>query len=187
MSEKEKLITYKNLENFNYSKTDYKYQPRLTAKLSNAPSRLADQELINEIVLWKVNRYAELDQETLDLLNSPLIKQNQLDKELTTKILTKLLSTPGVRLAMASTILRYRNPDVYQIIDQRAYRFAMGEELKIYEVKNNQKELNRQIGIYLSYLEKLREIARDTKWAFNELDQILYVKDKEHNKEEKIK
>lgn len=42
------------------------------------------------------------------------------------EILRKLLMTPGIRLPMASTILRFKNPNVYQIIDQRAYRFLTG-------------------------------------------------------------
>ena len=35
----------------------YSYQPELTARLDNLESVAIDQSLINEIVLWKVNRY----------------------------------------------------------------------------------------------------------------------------------
>jgi hypothetical protein len=36
----------------------YRYQPNLTRKLDALGSASFDQEIINEIVLWKVNRYA---------------------------------------------------------------------------------------------------------------------------------
>ena len=47
---------------------DYSYQDLLTPKLDSLKSDF-DQEIINEIVLWKVNRYAQIKPEALDLLN----------------------------------------------------------------------------------------------------------------------
>jgi hypothetical protein len=40
----------------------YKYQPELTGRLDRVGDLDFTQELINEIVLWKVNRYAFLKQ-----------------------------------------------------------------------------------------------------------------------------
>ena len=45
----------------------YNYQNELTAKLDNLKYDF-DQNIINEIVLWKVSRYALLDTETLKLI-----------------------------------------------------------------------------------------------------------------------
>ena len=46
----------------------YSYQTELTAKLDNLDTNF-DQKIINEIVLWKVNRYANIENETLELIN----------------------------------------------------------------------------------------------------------------------
>ena len=77
---------------------------------------------MNEIVLWKVNRYAEFDESLIELINSIDKDETKIDIDKTKQILKGLLKTNGVQLAMASTILRYRNPNIYQIIDQRVYR-----------------------------------------------------------------
>ena len=131
-----------------------------------------DQNIINEIVLWKVNRYVSLETETIELINR--IKNDaQLNEELTRNILLKLLKTKGVRLAMASTILRFRNPKVYQIIDQRVYRLIYGDELK-YPLN----DFYKQIDIYLDYLQKLKEASKAHNIAFEVADRVLYTMDK---------
>ena len=50
--------------------SDYEYQPALTDKLDNLNEKTFDQELLNEIILWKVNRYATFDKEILDQIDS---------------------------------------------------------------------------------------------------------------------
>jgi hypothetical protein len=98
---------------------EFKYQEGLTAKLDCLNDDF-DQSVINEIVLWKVNRYAELDNDTIQILNSIKKVNTEINEELTRKILRHLLSTKGIQLPMASIILRFRNPLVYQIIDQKS-------------------------------------------------------------------
>lgn len=44
----------------------YNYQSDLTSKLDRLNTDF-NQEIINEIVLWKVNRYAPVDDETLNI------------------------------------------------------------------------------------------------------------------------
>ena len=109
---------------------------------------------MNEIILWKVNRYAKFNEETINLLNKISRNDENLNQNLTGDILLNLLKQKGVRLAMASTILRFKNPKVYQIIDQRVYRFIYGKELEYSETN-----LNLQIVIYIDYLEKLKEVC----------------------------
>ena len=155
--------------------TSYDYQSELTSKLDGLDTDF-DQNTINEIVLWKVNRYVSLDTKTIELING--IKNDaQLNEELTRKILRRLLETKGVRLAMASTILRFRNPKIYQIIDQRVYRFIYGEELK-YPLN----DIDKQIEIYLDYLQKLKEVCEKYNIMFEKADRIFYSMDKIHNK-----
>ena len=160
---------------------DYKYQPKLTGKLEVLSGDF-NQETINEIVLWKVNRYSELNGETLNLLNQISKEDKEIKADLTKDLLRKLLATPGIRLPMASTILRFKNPNIYQIIDQRAYRFLVGIDLKNYF-----SNIDQQIEYYLEYLTELRIKCDEKKIPFQIADQVLYQLDKENNSGHKIK
>lgn len=88
---------------------EFNYQKSLTDKLDIIPTEF-DQNKINEIVLWKVNRYVEVTPNILNLINSISISSDVIDEELTRNVLSTLIGVPGIQLAMASTILRYRNP-----------------------------------------------------------------------------
>ena len=90
----------------------YKYQEELTDKL-DAISSDFNQETINEIVLWKVNRYAELSEESLKLINSIPTTSDKIDINLTKEVLMSLINEHGIQLPMATTILRFRNPKIY--------------------------------------------------------------------------
>ena len=158
---------------------EYNFQSKLTEKLDKVESEF-NQELINEIVLWKTNRYSELNNETLNLINKIDPKSEFIDSTLTGEILKHLLGTKGIRLPMASTILRFRNPVIYQIIDQRVYRMIYGIELKL---KTN---LNDNIIQYLDYLTELRNVCNLYQIPFSKSDRILYEYDKITNLE-KIK
>jgi hypothetical protein len=161
----------------------YNYQISLTTKLDNLDTDF-DQEIINEIVLWKVNRYAEMDSETLNLINQIKKDDTQLNPDLTDAILFNLLGKKqkGIRLAMASTILRFKNPRIYQIIDQRVYRFIYGQELKYSET-----DINQQIAIYLGYLTNLRNVCSKHNIAFETADRIFYLMDKYYNTGETLR
>jgi hypothetical protein len=132
--------------------------------------------------LWKVNRYAKFDEKTINLLNKINRNEENFNQNLTGDSLLNLLKQKGVRLAMASTILRFKNPKFYQIIDQRVYRFIYGKELNYSETN-----LNLQIVIYLDYIEKLKEVCQKYQIKFEEADRILYKMDKEYNKDLKLK
>ncbi len=175
------IKTYHALIDYEYNKNDFTYQKELTQKLENSSKEDFNQNLINEIVLWKVNRYAAIQEDVIHIINSINPNSSFLDIELTKKILTALLNTKGIRLPMASTILRFRNPLIYQIIDQRAYRFVYGKELKIPINKDS------QIRCYIDYLQELRIITENKGWEFKILDRLLYLEDKKNNKDKKIK
>ena len=169
-------ITNEDLQNVNY-----KYQLELTSKLDGLDDDF-NQEIINEIVLWKVNRYSFLDDEKFSVLNKINKEDLILDVELTTEILTKFLNTKGIQLPMASTILRFKNPNIYQIIDQRVYRFIYGIEMPKYF-----SSIEKQIDFYIEYLQKLKQVCIKKGIDFNLSDRIIYELDKLHNKEIKIK
>ena len=52
-----------------YQDSDFTYQYELTKKLDGTNSQFS-QELLNEIVLWKVNRYVLFDQNLIKELNT---------------------------------------------------------------------------------------------------------------------
>lgn len=166
-----------NCEDFHF-----KYQEKLTKKLDGISTDI-NQETINEIVLWKVNRYAELSEKSLKLINSISTTSDEIDINLTTEILKSLLSEPGVRLPMASTILKFRNPKIYQIIDQRVYRFINSGNILPIPSNKSEENKNTQIELYLDYLIKLRNESIRLNVPFEKADRIFYLLDKEMNKE----
>lgn len=183
---KKNIKTIQNIELSNEKiaqhKQAYKYQKDLTEKLDTLDTDF-DQNILNEVVLWKVNRYAQFDDNTLLELNKIKKTDKNLDIDLTKSLLLKLLDTTGVRLAMASTILRFKNPNIYQIIDQRVYRFIYPDK-DLTKLTTN-KEI--QVEVYLQYLIDLKKICEDYNIPFELSDRILYSLDKDLNKEHKIK
>ena len=98
-----------------------------------------------------------------------------------------LLKTNGVQLAMASSILRFRNPKIYQIIDQRVYRMIYeGKELKL-STYLSKKNIDNQIELYLKYLSDLTKVCSDLNIEFEKSDRILFMADRRLNKKHKLK
>ena len=82
---------------------------------------------------------------------------------------------------MASTILRFKNPSIYQIIDQRVYRVIYGVDMPSVTKKEE------AIEFYHKYLTKLKAVCKNYKIDFYESDRILYALDKKINSDVKIK
>jgi hypothetical protein len=161
---------------------EFDYQKDLTAKLDKNET-LFDQEIINEIVLWKVNRYANVDNDTLKLLNEIGTRSRELDIEKTRKILKTLIQKKGIQLPMASTILRFKNKNIYQIIDQRVYRIIYKDKKLKLKTHPNDKNLNDQVDLYIQYLKDLTEVCTKLKIPFDKSDRILFMADKRINKD----
>lgn len=166
----------------NYAKTvdrfysEYEYQTNLTNHLDNVSEIDFTQELVNEIVLWKVNRYVSLETGLLRKVDGLKGLKNGGHRQ-SRDLLDKLLNTHGIDLAMASTILRFRNPKVFQIIDRHSYRAVYGKKYPLYPSTSN----SRKIKLYFDYLDKLIEIAHERNIEYNILDRLLYVFDKQVN------
>jgi hypothetical protein len=175
----------KNLKNYSYQKILTKILDEKTTD----PSIEVDQNYLNEIVLWKVNRYALFDQDIMTLLNE--IKREQsskINENSTKKILTLLLKTPGVQLPMASTILRFMNPKIYQIYDQRVGRFIEFENPHSgIQSAKSEALIAKTIDFYLNYLTRLRLISKEINIEFELLDRVLYIADKDENKDITLK
>lgn len=160
---------------------EFDYQKDLTTKLDKTDIPF-DQDIINEIVLWKVNRYAQVDNDTLRLLNDIDPKSKELDIERTRDILKTLIQKKGIQLPMASTILRFRNKNIYQIIDQRVYRIIYKDKKLKLKTYPNEKNLNDQIDLYIQYLKDLTDVCEKFKIPFDKSDRILFMVDKRINK-----
>jgi hypothetical protein len=156
----------------------YKYQPDLTAKLDALETLQFTQALINEIVLWKSNKFAQLGDELLRSIENAreLHRGEHRNAE---SLLDSLLIVHGVGLPMASTLLRFRNPSVFQIIDRHAYRAVYGSKFPIYPSMSRTK----QIGIYFDYLDELITLCGQKKIKFETIDRVLYQFDKDINGE----
>lgn len=155
----------------------YSYQPRLTRVLDGIKAGdKFDQPRINEIVLWKVNRYASIDDYVIASLNR-LSHLTQGDHRQAADVLEKLLKTHGVRLPMASTLLRFRNRAVFQIIDERAYRAVYGKAYSC-ACTSNSKDA---ICTYFKYLDDVATLANQNNLEFSAMDRILYQFDKNEN------
>ena len=154
----------------------YHYQPDLTRHLDDLPEQPFSQATVNEIVLWKVNRYVRLPSTVLDALYA-LRKLAPKEHRQADRVLTSLLNCNGVDLPMASTLLRFQNADVFQIIDRHAYRAVYGDRYPVHSATS----ASTKREIYFNYLDALRSLARTCRVAFRDLDRILYVFDKDNN------
>ncbi len=154
----------------------YKYQPELTRKLDELPDAPFSQETVNEIVLWKVNRYAGLPEDIRIALHTlrALQPEKHRDGE---PVLFRLLKCIGVDLPMAATILRFQAPSVFQIIDRHAYRAVFGKSYPLHSASKPESK----VSIYFEYLDRLHCVALSSGAKFCDLDRILYVFDKKQN------
>ncbi len=155
----------------------YKYQPDLTPMLDGLIGDI-DVAKANEIVLWKVNRYATIGEATLSSLNALVSLRGREHRQGEACLRLLLAERRGVRLPMASTFLRFRNPRVFQIIDKRAYRALYGTKLPSYR----RAMVDDSVDLYFRYLDDLRDLAKERKVRYQDLDRILYVFDKRENR-----
>jgi len=155
---------------------DYRFQPSLTERLDRLEGIDFRQDLVNEIVLWKVNRYVSVSQSLMkELDNLKILPQGEHRKS--KSVLNRLLNTHGVDLPMASTFLRFRNPDVFQIIDRHAYRAVYGSPFKLYTATSTE----RKMDTYFMYLDELLSLCRSRCLEFRTVDRLLYIFDKKKN------
>jgi hypothetical protein len=76
---------------------------------------------------------------------------------------------------MASTFLRFKNNNVFQIIDQRVYRLIYGKPLKVYN--RTEKNIHDSVELYFNYLDDLYEISATKGIPFFQSDRVLYKMD----------
>lgn len=128
----------------------YDYQKKLTDELDQLKPAQVDFETILKIVLWKVNRFPYINEDQVKKLKEV---SNFTEHKQAEVLLKELLMIEGIALPMASTILRFINPNVFQIIDERAYRVLFPDQKKYPSKpqKITDGYLNNSIAIYFAY------------------------------------
>lgn len=155
---------------------DYNYQPQLTIDLDSLGSESFTQETIDKVVLWKVNRYVHMSADVLASLDS-LQALPRGSHRRAIDVLEHLLKIHGVDLPMASTILPFRNPSVFQIIDKHACRAVYGRKYPFYPTTPSAWKVDG----YLDYLDRLVDLCDVKGLHFETVDRLLYEFDKEKN------
>ena len=163
----------------------YAYQRELTQRLDGHTGDF-DQTVLNEITLWKVNRYPVIDSGVISQLNEIKKTDRAYNEKIVRDLLNRLLACRGVQLPMASTYLRFKNPSLFQIIDQRVYRVLYGKVMVLPGAYN---AVNRMklVDIYFDYLREIRTRCETLGIPFEEADRILYNADKRINKATRLK
>lgn len=158
----------------------YEYNKELTEELDRLDSQKLNKEIFFKIVLWKLNRYPYISDDLIEDLKDISDLEEHSDPR-ASKTIGKLLKTRGIRLPMASAILRFLNPYVFQIIDDRAYRTLQPGSRKYPEKpqKITDKYIQESTKIYFEYLDKIRKISESSPacFPFDKADRILYQLD----------
>ncbi|OGP92236.1 MAG: hypothetical protein A2157_12995 [Deltaproteobacteria bacterium RBG_16_47_11] len=186
MKNKKNSARIKKIENKReLHEEDFKFDfnPDLTNELDNIKGDF-DENIINKIALWKLNRFPRLTDDLIRRLNK--IGNDEGHKEEHKKLLIDLLGCRGVQLPMASTFLRFKNPKLFQIIDQHVYRLLTGDELSL-PLSNSQSNKEKICQFYFRYLEDLEKKCKELEIPFEKADRILYKADKRINKDVKLK
>lgn len=174
------MINKINKDNYDKIDLNYNYLPDLTSDIDSIESDF-DPEIVHKIVLWKLNRFPFIQAAALTELNKINKTDKKIDEQTIKSIMSGLLNCKGIRLGIASAILRFKNPNVFQIIDQRIFRVIYGKEFK----HPNSSEAS--CNLYLQYLNDLRQTCIELSIPFHLSDRILYQADKRLNKDIKIK
>ena len=152
---------------------------RNRAAVAEAGDYRENRDIINEIVLWKMNRRPQVTEELIDAIFSlkeiktPL---QALEDEKTAQVIEKLLQTKGMQLPMASTVLHFYYPEVFPIIDQRAYR-----ELYAMDYPKTMTKIPMLTELYLKYIKDCWEYQQEKcpGIALSRIEKVLYQLDKE--------
>lgn len=129
---------------------------------------------LRRVSLWKSNRILSVSDETLAKLNKLSVNENvTLRDPLVKEVIDALVLSQGIGFPMASAILKFINPNLFPIIDVRAYRALMG--IKPYYGTYSYEK-------YMEYSEMLMVIAKEQSMPLREIDEQLYSFDKEYNR-----
>ncbi len=110
---------------------EFAYNPEETQALHkelNGKAELTIEDL-RRVSLWKTNRVLDVPEETLLKLSAIATKVDlKITDDCVKELIEELVDSRGVGYPMASSILKFCRPDVFPIIDVRAYRALTGKK-----------------------------------------------------------
>jgi len=157
----------------------YDYNKTETGLLHTVANRngQVDLNLLRRIALWKLDRVLNVSSETIKRLQALATDDNlQINSTETRSLIGQLMECEGIGLPMASTILKFLRPDVFPIIDVRAYRTLYGKKPHFSQSKSP-----RNIDCYLKYVADIRRISVKLNRPLCDIDEQLYEFDKKYN------
>lgn len=153
---------------FDYNKDD---TDDLHRELNFAASVSIDQ--IRKVALWKYNRIISIDDSLLEKLGK--LSEEKILKitdPSVKEIIDEMVGSRGIGFPLASAVLKFLNPNVFPIIDVRAYRALTGKK------PNSQTYTYKK---YIDYALALMNIAKTTNKKLREIDEQLYCFDEKMN------
>lgn len=154
---------------------DFLYNPEETTFLQEQMRGKSDVSIddIRRMALWKLDRIIDVSNETLECLHKISNDESiSIQSELVFETIKRLINSNGIGFPMASAILKFLRPDIFPIIDVRAYRAVYGK--KIYSSQYS-------IEKYIDYVKKIYEISEKLQIELKEVDEQLYCYDKKYN------
>ena len=154
---------------------EFHYNDEETAELhqlinNNAQIGIDD---LRRIALWKIDRVLSVSDETLEKLRGLAIQENlTIEDNVVKEVIEELVSSDGIGFPMASAILKFIRPDVFPIIDVRAYRAFTGSK-PYYSTYTYEK--------YKEYAQNLHSYAQARNRPLREMDEQLYCFDQDKN------
>lgn len=153
---------------FNYNLTETEF---LRENLKNKQDISIDD--LRRVSLWKLDRIMDVSEKTIENLRKIAITKNlTINDTLVIKTLEMLTKSKGIGFPMASSILKFLRPDIFPIIDVRAYRAIYGKKINY-----NQYSIEK----YIDYVNKLMQIANQKNIELYKVDEQLYCFDKKFN------
>lgn len=152
---------------------NFDYNPVETAALRNRTYENLTIEDIRRFALWKLDRVVDVPDGLLSRLRS-LAETNPLTARAAEAInvINDLVACDGIGYPMASAFLKFIRPDVFPIIDIRAYRALKGVRLRHHQYNTE---------LYLEYVDRIRDISVQRHVPLAVVDEQLYCFDKQHN------
>ncbi len=153
----------------------FSYNDEETAALHSRVNNNPDIDIndLRRISLWKIDRVLGVSEETLEKLR----RLAELESVIVTdpfveEIIDDLVNSQGIGFPMASAMLKFIKPEIFPIIDVRAFRALRG--VKPYYSTYTYKK-------YVGYTNDLIKMAKVLNRPLREMDEQLYCFDQDKN------
>jgi thermostable 8-oxoguanine DNA glycosylase len=151
----------------------FNYNAVETSALRGRTYENLSREDLRRFALWKLDRVVDIPESLLSKLRA-LADQEPLTARSSEAIqaLDELVACDGVGYPMASAFLKFIRPNVFPIIDVRAYRALTGRRLRYNQYTTE---------LYLGYVDQVSAIATTRNVSLDIVDEQLYCYDKANN------